>query len=71
MLEGLRRHHDRVKVIVCEMSLVPLYANSPSMSALCHLLAEVGYRCVALGPEFEDPRTGELLQANGVFVKRG
>jgi FkbM family methyltransferase len=70
VLEGLRRNHDRVKVIVCEMSLSPLYSHGPSMPELCHLLAEMGYRCVALGPEFEDPRTGELLQANGVFVKR-
>lgn len=70
VLAGLRRHHDRVKVIVCEMSLAPLYADGPSMPELCHALAELGYRCVALGPEFEDPRTGELLQANGVFVKR-
>jgi FkbM family methyltransferase len=70
VLAGLRRYHHRVKVIVCEMSLAPLYADGPSMSELCHLLAEFGYRCVALSPEFEDPRTGELLQANGVFVKR-
>lgn len=69
ILEGLRRNHGRVKVIVCEMSLAPLYAHGPSMSELCHLLAELGYRCVALGPEFEDPRNSELLQANGVFVK--
>jgi FkbM family methyltransferase len=71
VLAGLRRNRDRVKVIVCEMSLAPLYACAPSMSELSHLLAELGYRCVALGPEFEDPRTGELLQANGVFIKRG
>ena len=71
VLAGLGRNHDRVKVILCEMSLVPLYAHGPSMSELCHLLAELGYRCVALGPEFEDPRTGELLHANGAFVKRG
>ena len=70
VLAGLRHNHQRVKVIVCEMSLAPLYADGPSMSELCCLLAELGYRCVALGPEFEDPRTGELLQANGVFVKR-
>jgi FkbM family methyltransferase len=70
VLEGLRRNHDRVKVIVCEMSLAPLYSRGPTISELCHLLAELGYRCVALGPEFEDPRNGELLQANGVFVKR-
>jgi FkbM family methyltransferase len=71
VLAGLRRTHDRVKVIVCEMSVAPLYARGPSMSELCHLLADLGYRCIALGPELEDPRTGELLQANGVFVKRG
>jgi FkbM family methyltransferase len=70
VLAGLSRNHQRVKVIVCEMSLAPLYADGPGMSELCRLLAELGYRCVALGPEFEDPRTGELLQANGVFVKR-
>jgi FkbM family methyltransferase len=69
VLAGLRRNHHRVKVIVCEMSLAPLYAGGPSMPELCRLLAEFSYHCVALGPEFEDPRTGELLQANGVFIK--
>ena len=71
VLAGLRRNHPRVKVILCEISLVPLYERGPGMSELSHLLAELGYHCVALGPEFEDPRTGELLQANGVFIKRG
>jgi FkbM family methyltransferase len=70
ILAGLRHNHDRVKVVFCEMSLAPLYAHGPSMSELCRLLAELGYHCVALGPKFEDPRNGELLQANGVFVKR-
>jgi len=70
VLAGLRRNHDRVKVVVCQMSLGPRYAHGSSMSELCRLLAELGYRCVALGPEFEDPRSGELLQTNGVFVKR-
>jgi FkbM family methyltransferase len=71
VLEGLKRHHDRVKVIVCAMSLVPLYADAPCISELCHLLAELGYRCVAFGPGFEDRRSGELLQVDGIFVKRG
>jgi hypothetical protein len=71
VLAGLKRNHDRVKVILCEMSVAPLYAHGPSMNELCHLLAELNYHCVALTPEFEDPRTGELLQVNGIFVKRG
>lgn len=70
VLAGLVRNRERVKVILCEMSLAPLYGGGPTMPELCSLLAELGYRCVALGPEFEDPRTGELLQADGVFVRR-
>jgi FkbM family methyltransferase len=70
VLTGLHRYRDRVKVILCEMSLSPLYAGAPSAAELCHLLAALGYQCVALGPEFEDPRTGELLQVDGVFTIR-
>ena len=70
VLAGLKRNHDRVKVIFCELSLVPLYAGGPTMFELCHLLAELGYRCIAFGPAFEDPRTGQLLQVDGIFVKQ-
>lgn len=70
VLAGLKRNHDRVKVLLCEMSVTPLYADGPRMGELCQLLAKLNYRCVALSPEFEDPRTGELLQTNGIFVKR-
>ncbi len=61
---------SQVRVVLCEMSLVPLYDGAPSMTELSRLLAAKGYRCVALGPAFEDPRTGELLQVDGVFVRR-
>jgi FkbM family methyltransferase len=70
VLAGLTRNRSRVKVVVCEMSLMPLYSGGPTMSELSHLLTELGYRCVALSPEFEDPRNGALLQVNGVFVSR-
>ena len=70
VLEGLKRNHDRVKVIVCELSLAPLYAGGATMFELCHLLAGLGYRCIAFGPAFEDTRTGQLMQVDGIFVKR-
>ena len=70
VLAGLNRFRNRVKVIVCEMSLSPLYVGAPTIAELSGLLAALGFRCVALGPEFEDPRTGELLQVDGVFVAR-
>jgi len=70
VLAGLKRNHDRVKVIFCELSVLPLYAHAPLMGELCHLLAELNYRCVALSPVFWDRRNGELLQVDGIFVKQ-
>ena len=70
VLAGLDRQAHRVKVVVCEMSLLPLYDGAPTMPELCHLLSAMGFRCVALGPEFEDPRSGDLLQVDGVFVRK-
>ena len=70
VLAGLKRNHDRVKVILCEMSILPLYAHAPLMGEVCHLLAELNYRCVALSPVFWDRRNGELLQVDGIFVKQ-
>lgn len=70
VLKGLRTRLDSIRVIVCEMSLSPLYAGAPTMPELCEYIARLGFRCVALAPEFEDPRSGNLLQANGVFVRR-
>lgn len=69
VLRGLDRHAARVEVILCEMSLTPLYDGAPDVYSLCQMLAARGYRCIALGPEFEDPTNGVLLQINGVFVR--
>ncbi|MBY0332079.1 MAG: FkbM family methyltransferase [Acetobacteraceae bacterium] len=69
VLRGLGQRRDQVEVILCEMSLTPLYAGAPTMFELCQQLAKLGYRCVALSPEFADPKTGLLLQVDGVFVR--
>ena len=70
VLMGARRSFSRIRVIMCEMSLVLLYEGAPTMAELCRLLVEAGYRCVAIAPEFEDPKTGELLQVNGMFIRQ-
>ena len=67
VLMGARHSFSWIKIIMCEMSLISLYESAPTMMELCRLLAEAGYRCMAISPEFEDPKTGELLQVNGTF----
>ena len=71
VLAGAARILPQVNVVLCEMSLVPLYEGAPSMIELSRMLAAQGFRCVALGPAFEDPRSGDLLQVDGVFARRG
>ncbi len=60
---------DRVKVVVLEMSLLPLYAKAPSAEHLHRWLTEHGFICVGIHPEWTDPHTEELLQVNGVFSR--
>jgi FkbM family methyltransferase len=69
VLAGLKLYRDKVKVIICEMSLGPAHEGGSSMPELCAQLARQGFRCVALEPEFEDCQSGEF-QVKGVFVRR-
>ena len=69
VLTGVERHLPRVKVVVLEMSLSPMYADGPGVERLHHWLTARGLMCVALYPEFVDPRTGEILQLNGLYAR--
>ena len=49
------------------MSLTPLYVGEPTFVEMSQLLLDKGYTMVGLEPGFADPRTGQLLQADGIF----
>ena len=68
VIEGLRSCHQRVKVIACEMSLRPLNAESISMTVMCQQLSRLGFRCVALWPNYKHLIDGEIPQVDGVFI---
>lgn len=53
--------------IEIELSLVPLYEGQPLWPELSDLLRQAGFVPLALGHGFRDPRTGELLQVDGLF----
>lgn len=69
VLRGAGSLLDRFVGIQLEMSLVPLYANAPSMCALVDTLAQHGFALAAVEPGFEDHATGRLLQIDGLFVR--
>lgn len=67
VLSGARRSLPKIDVVQLEMPLAPLYAGERSLVELLELMLGEGYELIALDPGFTDPRTGRLLQVDGVF----
>ncbi|MFZ2014377.1 MAG: FkbM family methyltransferase [Nocardioides sp.] len=65
--EGLFRD-DLLLGVQAEMSLVPLYVGQMLWRETVDRLAAQGFDLVSLVPGFTDPRSGRLLQADGVFA---
>jgi FkbM family methyltransferase len=69
VLGGAERSLPDVQAVEAELSLVPLYEGAPVYVDLLDRLGQEGFRLAGLQPELGDPDTGELLQANGIFVR--
>ena len=67
VLSGARRSLPKIDLVQLEMPLLPLYAGELSFADLCEHMFAQGFRLVALDPAFSDPRTGQLLQVDGIF----
>jgi FkbM family methyltransferase len=60
-----------VVAIETELSLVPLYRDQLLLREMLDLLDGAGYELISLEPAYADPRNGHLLQADGIFIRRG
>lgn len=60
---------QHVEVVELEMSLLPLYGGAPTMVGLQSFLDAAGFRLAGIEPGFTDPRSGEVLQVDGLFVR--
>jgi len=68
-LRGAEDTLDAVRVIEAELSLVELYAGQPLLPEVFEFLRGHGFDCIGLDPGFTDPSTGDMLQADGLFVR--
>jgi FkbM family methyltransferase len=55
--------------IQVELSLVPLYQGGPLFREMLDYFESHDFRLAGLEPGFEDPATGEMLQADGIFLR--
>jgi hypothetical protein len=70
-LRGAERSLARLAGIQVELSLVPLYEGAPAWTDVIAHLQERGFSPAHLEQAFEDPRTGEVLQVDAVFMRTG
>jgi FkbM family methyltransferase len=69
VLKGAEASLPSIACVQAELSFVPLYHGSPLFLELIEYLAARGFRLAGLEEGHDDVRTGEMLQADGIFVR--
>jgi len=69
VLEGAVGILDRVKGIEVELSTVALYKDQSLARELMEMIMDHGFGLWALDPFLYDPKSGRLLQYDGIFIK--
>jgi FkbM family methyltransferase len=69
VLEGAKESLDNIDVLQLEMSIIPLYENEMIYSDMIIYLKNMGFELFSLENGYSDPKTGKLLQVDGIFEK--
>lgn len=69
ILQGAQQCLTRVSLVMLELSLQPLYKDQMLWLDLVHYMKGLGFGVWSVQPEFCDPKTGQLLQVNGLFCR--
>lgn len=59
------------QAVISEVSFVPLYEGQPLFEQIHKQMSELGFRFAGMIDNANDPRTGEILQADAIFIARG
>ena len=69
VLEGAAASLPRITGVQMELPLVALYAGETSFEDMLRYMADLGYTLMSLEPGFVDPKSGRLLQMDGLFFR--
>jgi hypothetical protein len=70
VLDGATETLGRAQGLICELSLIPLYEGQKLWRDVIDRLDKEGFMLWALQKGFTDPRTGQSLQVDGIFLRR-
>jgi FkbM family methyltransferase len=68
-LRGATKNLSKLHGIQTELSLVPLYEGGPLWLEVIEFMREHGFHIAGLEAGYTDPESGEMLQADGIFVR--
>jgi FkbM family methyltransferase len=69
ILDGAKEFLNNVVGIQIEMSLVELYYGQMLFDKLYSKMSDLGYVLMHISPSFVSPKSGQLLQFDGLFFK--
>jgi FkbM family methyltransferase len=69
VLEGASGVIPAIAALQLELSIEPLYESQATMCELISCVNDLGFKVYSLWPGYVDPRSGRLLQMDGVFVR--
>ena len=70
VLQGATKSLNRVVGLQAEMALKPLYDGETLYDEMVEHLGQLGYTMMTIAPVFADPRTGQVLQLEGIFYRQ-
>ena len=70
VLDGAQETLKQARGVLCELSLAPLYEGQHLWREIVDRLDAEGFMLWALQRGFTDPRTGQSLQMDGIFLRR-
>jgi len=68
VLAGAEASLQKIKIVQLEMSLVPLYQNEWLFNEVLEYFSQKGFQLYSLENGFFNKETGQLLQADGIFI---
>jgi FkbM family methyltransferase len=69
VLKGGEKTVKKAKLVIVETSFVPLYESQPLFDDIYKTFSEWGFVCIGMIDQLSDPRTGQILQGDAIFIK--
>lgn len=69
VIDGAKKTLDYIDILQLEMSIIPLYESEMIYLDMIMYLKNFGFELFSLENGYSDPKTGKLLQVDGIFEK--